>query len=107
MENSLFLQLKDKVPADLQLALKKKLENLSSDKIDSISMLQLKDPKLGLILSILLGGLGVDRFYQGKILLGILKLVTLGGLGIWAIIDWFLIMPSIKKDNFEKISYFA
>lgn len=107
MENSLFLQLKDKVPADFQLALKKKLENLSSDKIDSISMLQLKDPKLGLILSILLGGFGVDRFYQGKILLGILKLVTLGGLGIWTIIDWFLIMPSIKKDNFEKISYFA
>lgn len=68
MENSFFLQLKDKIPADLQLALKKKLENLSSDKIDSISMLQLKDPKLGLILSILLGGLGVDRFYQGKIL---------------------------------------
>ncbi|QKF64323.1 TM2 domain-containing protein [Campylobacter corcagiensis] len=106
MESSLFLQLKDKVPTGLQLALKKKLENTSNDKIEAISMLQLKDPIIGLILSILLGGLGIDRFYQGKILLGILKLITFGGLGIWAIIDWFLIMPSIKKDNFEKIEHF-
>ena len=40
-----------------------------------------------LLLSLLLGGLGVDRFYLGYTGLGILKLVTCGGVGIWALID--------------------
>ena len=40
-----------------------------------------------LILSILLGGLGVHRFYAGRIVTGILMLLTLGGLGIWTLID--------------------
>ena len=44
-----------------------------------------------LILSLLLGGLAVDRFYLGYIGLGILKLITLGGFGIWYLIDLILI----------------
>jgi TM2 domain-containing membrane protein YozV len=44
-----------------------------------------------LILSILLGGLGIDRFYLGYTMLGILKLITGGGLGIWWLIDIILI----------------
>ena len=43
------------------------------------------------ILSILLGGLGVDRFYAGHIGLGVLKLLTLGGCGIWSLIDIILV----------------
>jgi TM2 domain-containing membrane protein YozV len=48
-----------------------------------------------LLLCLLLGGLGVHRFYVGKIGTGILQLVTLGGLGVWVLID--LIMIAIGK----------
>jgi TM2 domain-containing membrane protein YozV len=56
---------------------------------------------LTLILSILFGHLGVDRFMMGHIGLGILKLVTLGGLGIWWLIDWILIATKHKFNNVE------
>ncbi|MBD3310295.1 NINE protein [Candidatus Woesearchaeota archaeon] len=46
---------------------------------------------LCLILSIVFGGLGVDRFIMGHIGLGILKLITFGGCGVWYIIDIILI----------------
>ena len=42
-------------------------------------------------LSFLHGGLGIDRFYLGYKGLGIAKLLTLGGVGIWALIDFILI----------------
>ena len=44
-----------------------------------------------LLLSLFLGGLGVDRFYLGYTGLGIAKLLTFGGLGVWALIDFIMI----------------
>ena len=62
-----------------------------------------KDPVTTLILSLLVGGLGIDRFYIGDTGLGIAKLLTCGGCGIWTIVDYFLIMKRTKEKNFEKL----
>ena len=52
-----------------------------------------------LILCILLGGLGVHRFYVGKTWTGILMLLSLGGLGIWQLIDLIVIAVQKFKDS--------
>ena len=55
-------------------------------------IMTMKSKTTAIILSILLGELGVDRFYLGYTGLGILKLITAGGFGIWWLIDLILII---------------
>ncbi|GAA2199930.1 Ltp family lipoprotein [Sinomonas flava] len=51
------------------------------------------------LLSLLLGVFGVDRFYLGKVGTGILKLVTFGGFGIWALVDLILVLANKTRDK--------
>jgi TM2 domain-containing membrane protein YozV len=52
-----------------------------------------------LLLCFFFGVFGVHRFYVGKVGTGILQLVTLGGLGIWAFIDFILIIVGAFTDK--------
>ena len=51
------------------------------------------------LFALLLGYWGVDRFYLGKIGTGILKLVTLGGLGVWVLVDLLLVLTGAQRDK--------
>ncbi len=50
------------------------------------------------LLCFFIGGLGVHRFYVGKIGTGILMLITCGGLGIWTIVDFVMIVCGVFTD---------
>lgn len=57
----------------------------------------LKSKTTAIILSVLLGQLGVDRFYLGYVGLGVVKLITCGGFGIWWLIDLIMICTGSLK----------
>jgi len=76
---------------------------LDDSKWSILNTMQFKDPTVSLIVSLLGGSLGIDRFLIGDTGLGVGKLLTCGGLGIWAIIDWFLIMGATREKNLEKL----
>lgn len=52
-----------------------------------------------ILLCFFLGGLGVHRFYTGKVGIGIIMLLTFGGLGIWIMIDFIIIATGNFKDK--------
>ena len=51
------------------------------------------------LLAFFLGVLGVHNFYLGKILFGVLQLLTAGGFGIWALIDFVMALCGVMKDR--------
>lgn len=63
---------------------------------------------LTLLMCIFFGGLGVHRFINGKIGTGILMLLTLGGFGIWTIIDLiFIACGQFTDKNNLPIGYYV
>lgn len=86
--------------------IRKRLLAIDDSKWGMISSVQLKDPGTSLIVSIFAGSFGIDRFMIGDTGLGIGKLLTCGGFGIWTIIDWFMIQSATKQKNMEKIQQF-
>jgi len=52
----------------------------------------------------LFGAIGVDRFMRGQVGLGILKIITIGGFGIWSLFDWIIALT--KFDKYDKLFAF-
>ena len=90
-------------PQDI-LRLKKEFDGMSDAELLALTNTEFKDPTLSLVLSVLVGGLGVDRFYIGDIGAGVGKLLTGGGLGVWWLVDLFIIQKKTKKNNSEDLN---
>ena len=58
-----------------------------------------KDFWATLLLCLFVGVLGIHRFYVGKIGTGLLQLFTLGGLGIWMLVDLILLVSGEFRDK--------
>ena len=101
--SSLLISIQDKIPSEYIYLIRQKLESMEDGRETVLWAAGLKSPMVALVLSLLLGVYGIDRFYIGDTTIGILKLITCGGFGVWTIIDWFLIMDATKQKNAEKL----
>lgn len=83
--------------------IKQTLTSLDDSKFMHLQSVEFKDPSTVLILSILIGTLGIDRFMLGDAGLGVLKLLTCGGCYIWWIIDMINAQDRAKEYNYNKL----
>ena len=74
------------------------------DKFQVVSAVQLKDTTTMLIIAILLGGWGLDRFMLGDVGLGVAKLLTAGGCLVWTVIDAISAQKRTQDFNFNNIT---
>lgn len=80
-----------------------RLLSLTPEKETLLANTRFKKPGKILLASLFLGMLGVDRFLIGDWGKGLVKLLTGGGLAIWWIVDWFLIMEETRRKNMDKL----
>jgi TM2 domain-containing membrane protein YozV len=86
--------------------IREKLLAADDSKWGMLQTADLKDPTTSILVSVFAGSLGIDRFIIGDTGLGVGKLITCGGLGIWYIVDLFLIMDATKAKNMDKLQMF-
>lgn len=91
------------LPAEKIVFIKEKLKNIDDERFALVSSVEFKDPTTILLVSLFLGGLGIDRFMLGETGMGILKLLTCGLCGILTIVDWFSVQKKAKELNFNNL----
>lgn len=92
----------EKILPEFVDTLRQRLQN-ADEATAQTAFSQTRNSTLMLVMAVLLGGLGVDRFMLGQKFLGILKLITGGGFFMWYIIDLFTVKDRTRKYNTKKI----
>lgn len=83
--------------------LRDRLKMCSEDDLLRLQSCELRDPTMMLLISIFVGGLGIDRFMLGETSMGLLKLFTGGLCGVLTIIDWFSVSKKTKDYNLQRV----
>ena len=100
----LFLMANSKYLEDYQMYhIRERMIAMDESKWRMLQFMQFNDPVIILIVSLITGPLAVDRFMIGDTGLGVLKLITCGGFGIWMLVDWVIIMGITRRKNTEKL----
>ena len=79
----------------------RQLDTMDDLSFSAVNAANYRSPQTVMIISVLVGALGIDRFFIGDIMMGVIKLVTFGGFGILTVIDWFLIMKKTRDINYS------
>lgn len=87
----------DYIPFNSQDYIHEKLTKAKSE--INLNDITFHNPNVALLLSIFLGSIGFDRFYIKSYAIGICKLLTGGGCGLWWFLDIFLIKNATKQKN--------
>ncbi len=95
-----------KLPPEQLPFIREKLALYQGDETLLVYGIDLMDPMMLLLVSIFVGGLGIDRFMIGDIGMGVLKLLTGGLFGILWIYDIVTISEKVREKNFLKLMTF-
>ena len=90
-------------PTEQVQYIRQRLEALPEQQLSLLYSFSLQDHTMMLVISLFGGSLGIDRFMLGQVGLGIGKLLTCGGCGIWSIVDWCLFMDATRQANAQKL----
>ena len=89
------------LPSQKIVLVRDALSKLDDSKFIYVQSLQYRDPLTMLIISILIGELGIDRFLLGDTAMGVLKLLTCGGCGVWWLVDLIFIQEKTREANYK------
>ena len=93
----------DKLPSEKIGILKSNLDKVEESKFDALMTVELKSPMTIFLLAWFVGWLSLDRFLLGSVGVGIARLLTAHGLGIWWLVDLITAMKRTKEYNYNKI----
>lgn len=94
----------DKFPAEQLPLIREALMTVPEDRFNAVvSTVELKSPTTMLLIAWLVGEFGVDRFMLGQVGLGVVKLLTFGGCGIWWIIDMITAQKRTREFNRDNL----
>lgn len=88
-------------PPDKIQEIKYHLQRITDNQLQILDSLSYKDPNMVFFISFFAGYLGVDHYLINKKITGTLKLLTLGGCGIWMFIDWIFIIKMTRNYNYK------
>jgi TM2 domain-containing membrane protein YozV len=93
----------DKLPSEKVGILKSTLDKVDESRIDALMSVELKSPMTIFLLAWFVGWLSLDRFLLGNVGVGIARILTLHGLGIWWLVDMISAMKRTREYNYNKV----